>query len=303
VSIKGDSSIFSSTGHVNGNTVSASGYGTPTVSAGAGRPNASYNSQHLFDAPASSSYAPSYNTGQSSNSDRSSAYNALSYNIGQPTGSFGSSSYTLPSQSNTPQNRGYNTGQSTADNFLSSGGSVKRSRSMDPDDDDDMLGYDSPHRRGDSFLSEPDPQFVGQPIHYGKWMSELYLEQGVDLLSGGMEGFGAIMGEMQRGGSGGGAASGAGAAGASSPGPGYATSNDGYRSSAGSSYATNNDGYARSGYAVSNDGYGSSSSGNGSNSGYGNSNSGYSSGGYESGAGGGFRGAPPGGYWMQSEVN
>eukprot|EP00804_Cyclotella_cryptica_P010359 CCRYP_012259-RA/>CCRYP_012259-RA protein AED:0.02 eAED:0.02 QI:156/1/1/1/0/0/2/469/661 len=299
VSIKGDSSMFSSTGFMNGgdvvrNSGGGGGYGggygaSPPV----GNRRASvtsttaYNSQHYFDAPAKSSAypdtTPSYNTneGQSISTGGYDIHSYSStatppdtpsyYNLEQQP-SFSAESrnvHTTPS----PTTKKYTSGQSLGDNFLSASHSVKRSHDPDDDDefDEDMLGYESPTRRGEGFLTAPDPSYADQPIHYGKWISELYAEQGLDVLSGGMEGFGVVMGEMRKGGDFGGRN--AAAPGGGGGGGGYGNgSSMGYGGDAGYGNGNNN-------------GYGGDV-------GYGSSNS--NGGGDVSFSG--FRGTPPQGY-------
>jgi hypothetical protein len=162
-----------------------------------------------------------------------------------------------------------------------------------------MLGYESPTRRGDGFLTEPEPQFVNMPVHTGKWMSELYAEQGLDLFSGGAAGFGVVKGEVQKGS--GGASGGAN--------PGY-DGNSGYGNS--NMYQENNSGYGSSdisGYSSTNNGYENNNNFDNDNNdqyGYGGysspqqaNNNGYGSnnyGGYQNGGGSFDRFGPPQGY-------
>lgn len=284
VSIKGDSSIFSSTGFVGGGntgnsfTSTMSGYDTSGTRAGRGQSgmrssstsvNSStltYSREHVFDGPsrqpvsdtrsepsysstttinyndgtsftgieidATPSYMPSFNTKQSmSIEDYATNYNAQ---------------YT-PSP---PPPNTYNSGQSLADNFLTTNNSVRRSGPIpngDDDydlgdyDDDGMIGYESTNRRGDSFLTEPEERYKNIKIHTGKWISELYMEQGLDVFSGGSVGYGAIKGEVEKGRGGGTGASSSSGYGGSN---GYGNSNEyqvnnGY----GSGYSGNSNGY------------------------------------------------------------
>ena len=237
INIRGDSSIFSSSGFVGGGNTINNGYDT----SGAGRgqsgggtrvqaptpPKSSYGRGHVFDAPPRSSreidnnpYTNSFDEGQTNESTYSSVVTPPSYNTGMneyninndnngpyspppPPLNSNNNKYSTPSPPQ-PQSNNYNSGQSLADNFLTTKSSVRRSGPIpngdDYDPDDEMLGYESPTRRGDGFLTEPEPQFVNMPVHTGKWMSELYAEQGLDLFSGGTAGFGVVKGEMQRGG-------------------------------------------------------------------------------------------------------
>mmetsp|Transcript_32577 Transcript_32577/g.65491 ORF Transcript_32577/g.65491 Transcript_32577/m.65491 type:complete len:235 (+) Transcript_32577:208-912(+) len=92
----------------------------------------------------------------------------------------------------------------------------------DDDDDEHSRYYDQPpppRRKAEDFFTQPDPECVGRPVHVGPWIADQYREYGLDMLSGGMEGFGAVQGEVQRGG--GGTGGGAGGYGGSGGGGGF----------------------------------------------------------------------------------
>ena len=323
VSIKGDSSIFSSSGFVGGGNSGYDTSGTRGAAGGMGQsgmrppppPRPTYNAQHVFDGPprqpvASTGsqiiYRSNYNTGQFSGSDETySTPTPPSYNTGQSVSNgFDNNPYSPPM---TPQNN-YNSGQSLADNFLTTKASVRRTGPVpngddDYDPDDEMLGYESPTRRGDGFLTEPEPQFINMPVHTGKWISQLYAEQGLDVFSGGAAGYGVVKGEIQRGGGGG----------ASSPGYGsnsaYGNNSNGYQDKSGfgndGGYTNydeyggsnaNSNSYDNSGYGNSN-GYGNNDSGYAKNNRFGNSNGYGNNGGYQTGGSvDRFGSTPPGGY-------
>lgn len=303
VNIKGDSSIFSSSGFVGGGN---SGYDTSGTRAGGRgqsgvrpppppvRSAPTYNTQHVFDAPPKSPAATSvandnaYSVPNNQfNGADDNAYTTPTppnFNTGQAVSSeFNNNPYSVPTP---PQPNNYNSGSSLADNFLTTKASVRRSGPVpggddDYDPDDEMLGYESPTRRGDGFLTEPEPQFVNIPIHTGKWMSELYAEQGLDVFSGGAAGYGVVKGEVEKGGGRGGGDGG------TNPGYGSNGANNGYQDSPG--YG-NDAGYANNGY---DNGYGNNNPGYPSNNGYGNN--GY--GGYQSGGSfDRFGQTPAGGY-------
>ena len=242
VSIKGDSSIFSSTGFVGGGntgnsfTSTMSGYDTSGTRSGRGQngmrpsppsvesPTLNYSREHVFDGPprqpiSDSRSEPSYSSTTTINYNDGTSFTGIeidatpsytpSYKTEQPvstndyTNNF-NAEYTPPRP---PPNK-YNSGQSLADNFLTTNNSVRRSGPIpngdddyDPDDydDDGMVGYESPNRRGDSFLTEPEERYKNIKVHTGKWISELYMEQGLDVFSGGNVGYGAVKGEVQKG--------------------------------------------------------------------------------------------------------
>ena len=327
VNIRGDSSIFSSSGFVGGGNTVNNGYdtsGTRRGQSGGVRaqapspPKVSYGRGHVFDAPPRSpqhdndnSFTNGFGAGQTNDSSYSSVATPPNYNTGPNEYNHNDNNgpYSTPTPPNNhnpystssppqPQSNSFNSGQSLADNFLTTKSSVRRSGPVpngdDYDPDDEMLGYESPTRRGDGFLTEPEPQFVNMPVHTGKWMSELYAEQGLDLFSGGAVGFGVVKGEVQRGGGNGGGGNSGSFDNRNTGGyqlsPGYGMDNNGgYDNGHGYSENENSSSSRNMGYA-NNDGYASSNSNNG----YvgNNNNGGYANG----GSFGRFGETPPQGY-------